>query len=138
MINRWFTGGEFRFLSWDFRNFSRGVVSYTNDIKVRVLGVDSRLLASGGAVQAKVAEQMAKGVSDLYGTQYALATTGVAGPGPADGKKQGTVFIAVKTPDSLKAVQYQFHGNREQIRMQSAEAAILLLLSEITAIKQEL
>ncbi|WP_353066489.1 CinA family protein [Arcanobacterium hippocoleae] len=66
--------------------FCGGAVTYTNEMKIKVLGVDSELLACGGAVQAEVAAQMASGVAKLYGTEFAIATTGVAGPGASAGK----------------------------------------------------
>lgn len=111
--------------------FRGGVVSYTNEIKARILGVDAQLLAAGGAVQAEVARQMAQGVANLYCTDYALATTGVAGPGSAEGKPQGTVFIGLLTPAGVNSVQYHFSGNREQIRGATVAAAISLLATQI-------
>lgn len=111
--------------------FNGGVVSYTNDVKSRILGVDSLLLATGGAVQASVAMQMATGVGKLLNANYALATTGVAGPGPADGKEAGTVFIGLKTLDGVKAHEYHFAGERAQVRQESVEKAISLLYREL-------
>ena len=110
-----------------------GVVSYTNEIKAQVLGVDAKLLAAGGAVQAEVAVQMAAGVANLCQTDYALATTGVAGPGPAAGKPQGTVFIGVCTPSGSVAAEYHFAGNREEVRESSVVAAISLLMRLINS-----
>jgi len=77
------------------RSFRGGVIAYAPDIKSAALGVDESLLASGGAVQAQVALQMAKGVCKQIHTEFGLATTGVAGPEPQDGQVPGTVFIAV-------------------------------------------
>ena len=79
-----------------------GVLAYASDLKAQVLGVDEGLLARAGAVDADVAEQMADGVRSLMGATYGLATTGVAGPDPADGKPVGTVYVAVAGPGSSR------------------------------------
>jgi len=72
-----------------------GVVSYATDVKAGVLGVDRALLAHVGAVDADVARQMAKAVRRVMGSDWGVATTGVAGPDPQDGAAVGTVFVAV-------------------------------------------
>src|SRR5689334_4106375 len=71
------------------------VVAYATELKAQVLGVDPDLLATGGAVQAEVARQMATGVCRVLGAEIGIATTGVAGPEPQDGHPVGTVFVAV-------------------------------------------
>ena len=71
------------------------VVAYATELKAQVLGVDPDLLATGGAVQAEVARQMATGVCRVLGADVGVATTGVAGPDPQDGHPVGTVFVAV-------------------------------------------
>jgi len=76
-----------------------GVVSYATDLKAGMLDVDAALLAAGGPVQAEVAAQMAVGVARSCGATWGLATTGVAGPGPADGHPAGTVHVAVAAAD---------------------------------------
>lgn len=75
-----------------------GVVAYATDLKTSVLGVDADLLAAGGPVQGEVAAQMAGGVARVCGATWGLATTGVAGPGPADGHPAGTAYVAVSPP----------------------------------------
>ena len=77
-----------------------GVVSYATDLKAGMLGVDAALLEAGGPVQAEVAAQMAVGVARVCGATWGLATTGVAGPGPADGHPAGTVHVAVAAADA--------------------------------------
>lgn len=116
--------------------FRGGIVSYTNEIKERILGVDSCLLAEGGPVQGNVALQMATGVAKLFGTDYALATTGVAGPGPADGKPQGTVYIAVKTPLNVRYEEFHFDGDRLSVREQSVQEALAALREDVFAVSQ--
>lgn len=78
-----------------------GVVSYASQVKASVLGVDSELLATRGAVDAEVAAQMAEGVCRVLGSHVGVATTGVAGPAPADGQPVGRVYLAVSLPGVL-------------------------------------
>lgn len=79
--------------------FLCGVVSYSNEAKIRVLGVDADTIARYGAVSEQVARQMAEGVRRVAGADYAIATTGIAGPtGGSAEKPVGTVWIAVATP----------------------------------------
>ena len=74
------------------------VTAYATELKAQVLGVDDARLASVGPVDAQVAQEMADGVAQLLGADVAVATTGVAGPGPADGHEAGTVYIAAIAP----------------------------------------
>lgn len=109
------------------------VVAYSTDLKASLLGVDQDLLARVGAVDADVAEQMAAGVRSLMGATYGLATTGVAGPDPADGKPVGTVFVAVVGPASSRATVLTLSGDRALIRQQSVLAVLALLADEVGA-----
>lgn len=72
-----------------------GVVSYATELKHQLLGVDADLLRLRGAVDPAVAAAMAFGVRERLGADYGVATTGVAGPDPQDGKAVGTVWVAV-------------------------------------------
>lgn len=110
-----------------------GVIAYATDIKARVLGVDEALLALAGSVDAEVAEQMASGVRSLMGATYGLATTGVAGPDPADGKPVGTVYVAVVGPGSSRVKALGLSGDRAGIRAQSVLAVLALLAEEMGA-----
>ncbi|MGE9695504.1 MULTISPECIES: CinA family protein [unclassified Streptomyces] len=78
--------------------FLGSVTAYETELKHRLLGVDSALLAREGAVHPEVAAQMAAGVRDALGADWGAATTGVAGPEPQDGKPVGTVYVAVAGP----------------------------------------
>ena len=110
-----------------------GVLAYAADLKTSVLGVDRELLAKVGAVDGDVAEQMAAGVRELMGTTYGLATTGVAGPDPADGNPVGTVYVAVVGPRSSRVKPLALTGDRAQIRAQSVLAVLQLLADEVAA-----
>jgi nicotinamide-nucleotide amidase len=113
-----------------------GVVSYATAVKASVLGVDAGLLHRGGAVQAEVAREMAEGVCRLLGSDWGVATTGVAGPDPQDGAAVGTVFVAVAGPGGAEAVQAHLGGDRGQIRAAAVSEALRLLRSRIEAMEE--
>ena len=92
------------------------VVAYAPRIKAQVLGVDAAHLERTGPVDREVALQMAHGVRRLLGADLGLATTGVAGPGPADGHPSGTVHIAVVAPWGQRHCELHLSGDRSQIR----------------------
>ncbi len=89
-----------------------GVVAYATELKAALLDVPAELLARHGAVHPDVAAAMAIGVRRRLGATYGAATTGVAGPGPAEGKPQGTVFVAVDGPAGPAGVGLQLAGDR--------------------------
>ena len=107
---------------------SGGVTTYQTHTKASVLGVDEGLLHTSGPVDPDVALQMAAGAARLFGSTYGVATTGVAGPGPAEGRPAGTVYVAVWSPARSNAVLYHFEGDRASVRAQAAEAALAELL----------
>jgi len=108
-----------------------GVLAYATDLKAQVLGVDRTLLARRGAVDADVAEQMARGVRSLMGATYGLATTGVAGPDEAEGKPVGTVYVAVAGPGSARVRALSLPGDRGEVRAHSVQAVLALLGEEL-------
>lgn len=92
------------------------VVSYSNDVKTGVLGVDPAAIAAEGAVSAPVVEQMAAGVARLCGADCAIATSGVAGPGGGTPDKPvGTVWICILTPAATVAWCSHFPGDRARV-----------------------
>ena len=111
------------------------VIAYDNSVKQQVLGVQVETLATDGAVSEACVRQMAEGVRRLLHTDYAIATSGIAGPtGGTPDKPVGTVWIAWATPKGTKAECCHFGGDRAQITAGAAMAAIgkllLLLKSE--------
>ena len=104
------------------------VVAYATRIKAQLLGVDAAHLELTGPVDRDVALQMAHGVRRLLGADLGLATTGVAGPGPADGHPAGTVHVAVVAPWGQRHRELHLSGDRSQIRratvMEVCELAI--------------
>lgn len=109
--------------------YKGGVISYTNEIKIALLGVSNAALEMYGAVSAPVAEQMAAGVRKLLNVDVAVSVTGLAGPdGDEFGNPVGTVYIGYH--DALRSVvqHHCFFGNRESVRLQTIEAALALIL----------
>lgn len=104
-----------------------GVISYAYEVKAQVLGVDAQLLAREGAVHPAVAVQMAVGAARVCGADYAVSTTGVAGPDPADGQPVGTVYIGVCSPGGSEVFERHYSGDRAQIRAVASADAIALL-----------
>ncbi|MFA4927646.1 MAG: competence/damage-inducible protein A [Patulibacter sp.] len=103
-----------------------GIVSYSNAVKMRVLGVDAEDLRDHGAVSAIVAQQMAQGALNRLGAKIAVSTTGIAGPGGgSDAKPVGTVYVAVETVDGLSLVRHvQMPGDRAAVRDRTVTAAL--------------
>ena len=109
--------------------FAGGVISYTNEVKHRVLGVPVEILERYGAVSAPVAKAMAEGARTVIGADAAVAVTGLAGPeGDEFGNPVGTVFIGYADENTACAREYHFTGDRAAVREQTIEAALELIL----------
>lgn len=110
-----------------------GVISYSNEVKHKVLGVPQEELDTYGAVSEEVAKSMAEGTRKLLGTTYGVSTTGIAGPGGGTATKPvGLVYIGVSGPNGTVAYRNDFIGDRESIRQSTAERALYLLYQAIT------
>ena len=108
--------------------FIEGVVTYSNDSKTRLLGVEPILLLEHGAVSAPVAEAMAEGVRNRADTDFALSITGIAGPdGGTEEKPVGTVFIAISSEAGTEHRRLKLPGDRNLIRWRATQAALDLL-----------
>ncbi|MEV7073025.1 CinA family protein [Streptomyces sp. NPDC091972] len=123
------------------RAFRGSVTAYATELKRELLGVDATLLDQRGAVDPQVAAQMAAGVRKALGADWGIATTGVAGPEPQDGKPVGTVFVAVEGPPAGaseaagggKVTALRLNGDRAEIRMESVRSVLALLLEELAS-----
>ena len=105
--------------------FVGGVVAYANEVKVDLLGVSAADLDMHGAVSDEVAQQMARGVRDRFGTTWGVSTTGIAGPsGGSEGKPVGLVFLGLAGPDGVSAARVVLPGDRAQVRSSAAMAAL--------------
>ncbi|MGN7380879.1 competence/damage-inducible protein A [Paenibacillus sp. SAFN-117] len=111
--------------------FSGSIVSYTNAVKETILQVPAGLLEgpeAPGAISKETAEAMAGKVRELLGTDYALSVTGIAGPGSAEGKSVGLVYIGLaERGKPTTVVEGRYSGTRELIKLRAAKAALYLL-----------
>ncbi len=108
--------------------FRGSVVAYHNEVKQQLLGVQSEDLIKSGAVSQPVVEQMAIGAKKALGTDYAISTSGIAGPdGGTDEKPVGTVWIAVSGPNKTVSQKFQFGNIRERNIIRSSEMALVML-----------
>jgi PncC family amidohydrolase len=116
--------------------FDRGIVSYSNEAKMEVLGVPEDLLREYGAVSEQVAKAMAEGVKTKSNVDIGIATTGIAGPtGGTKEKPVGLVYIAISTSKGTIVKRFQFSGDRLQNKESTCNAALQMLLDYLTSIR---
>lgn len=119
------------------RYFKGSVVSYATEAKVNVLGVSEDLIDQFSVVSAEVAAAMALNVKDILKTDYAIATTGNAGPLKGDSKAEiGTVFIALATPEGVITEEFNFGQPREKVIDRATIKSLEILQKEILKIVQ--
>ncbi len=105
--------------------FLGGVVSYSNTLKEKFLGVTPHTLEEFGAVSAETAMEMAAGIREYANSDLGVSITGIAGPGGGSQEKPvGLVYIGLATPKGTEANKFQFHGGRDSIRQLSVQAAL--------------
>jgi nicotinamide-nucleotide amidase len=103
----------------------RGVIVYSNQAKVDLLGVPAALIAERGAVSEPVAQAMASGVRERANVEIGVGITGIAGPGGgSDAKPVGTVAIAAAYGERVEVRTFHFMGGREQVKFQATQAAL--------------
>ena len=109
--------------------FECGIVSYSNDIKMKLLGVSDETLSAYGAVSEQTAKEMAIGALNVSGADIAIASTGVAGPGASERKPAGLSFVAVATKDLVHAekIETGHKNDREYNRYVTASRALNLV-----------
>lgn len=118
--------------------FLGGVIAYSNDLKVRFLDVSRETLQREGAVSEQTALEMARGARRATGSDYAIAITGVAGPGGgSDEKPVGTVWIGIAGPNTSYAQLFRLGKRREDTIHRSSRQALFQLLKTIRAENQE-
>ena len=108
--------------------FKGGIVAYWDEIKQKLLSVDSEDIKRHSVVSNEVAKQMAHGIKDKFNTDFAIATTGYAGP---NGENVGQVFIAVTSANNTIVKEYKFKGKRIEIVSKATYKALSLFLEEI-------
>jgi nicotinamide-nucleotide amidase len=108
--------------------FAGGFITYSNDLKISLLGVPPETIEQHGAVSRETAEAMATGARRRANSTYAISITGVAGPdGGTDEKPVGTVWVGIAGPDGTFAMNRRFLGDRARIRVFSTQMALDLL-----------
>lgn len=119
-------------LSGSSAYFLGGVMAYSNQLKVELLGVPLEVLAEHGAVSEECARAMAEGARRKLGASVAVATTGIAGPtGATPTKPVGLVWLAVATENGVFTLGKNFDGDREMVTRSSINEALALLLNTI-------
>lgn len=109
--------------------FEAGFVTYSNTQKTRQLQVPEHLFEEVGAVSREVVEAMVCGAQQASGARYAVAVSGVAGPGGGSSEKPvGTVWLAWASDENRFARRFQFSGDRQTVRERSVEAALVGLI----------
>ena len=112
--------------------FMCGIVSYSNDAKMKFLGVKPETLQQHGAVSAETAAEMCAGVARASGTNIGISTTGIAGPGGATPTKPvGTVYLGICINGEVKTRHLQLTGTRTEIRQQTTKTLLDDLKSAI-------
>ena len=108
--------------------FLGGIVAYSNQSKIRDIGVSENSIKNFTEVSKEVAVQMSEGISKKFNSDFSISTTGYAGP---TGKDIGKVFISVKTPKSTDVKELKLYGNREEITHQIINQSLQVLLDKI-------
>lgn len=109
--------------------FDRGIISYSNNAKIELLGVSEDILKEYGAVSEQVAKVMAEGVRTKSNVDIGIATTGIAGPtGGTNEKPVGLVYIGISTADNTVVKKFNFLGDRLQNKEETCNAALNMLL----------
>lgn len=108
--------------------FTGGIVAYDNEVKTKILGVSPDTLRDHGAVSEQTVKEMVKGLKKIMKSDYAIATTGIAGPeGGTDQKPVGTVWIAIAGPAKFIAQKFVFDNNRERNILRTSQTALQML-----------
>jgi PncC family amidohydrolase len=118
--------------------FLGGILSYSNEIKEKVLGVPREVLETVGAVSAECALAMAMGARKVIGASIGLSATGIAGPGGGSaGKPVGLVYVGIAADNYHRVERYVWSGDRIQNKRESAEAVLRLLLDYLAQLDEE-
>ena len=103
------------------------IVAYSTDIKIRELGVSPESISKFGVVSQEGVLQMADGIRSKFGSDWSIATTGVAGPGTSHGVAAGTVWIAILGPNTRESLLLSLAGDRDDVRRGAVESALATL-----------
>lgn len=104
--------------------FLGGITTYSDLSKSKLLEVSKRMITKHTAVSEEVAKEMAANARNLFKSDYAISTTGVAGPGKAYGKTAGTVWMAIASKKEVIAIELSISGDRATVRNATIESAL--------------
>ena len=104
--------------------FLGGITTYSDLSKSKLLEVSKKMITKHTAVSEEVAKEMAANVRNLFKSDYAISTTGVAGPGKAYGKTAGTVWMAIASKKEVIAIELSISGDRATVRNATIESAL--------------
>ena len=104
--------------------FLGGITTYSDLSKTKLLEVSKKLITKHTAVSEEVAKEMAANARNLFKSDYAISTTGVAGPGKAYGKTSGTVWMAIASKKEVIAIELSISGDRATVRNATIESAL--------------
>ena len=108
--------------------FLGGIIAYSNQIKIRDLGVSEESIQNFTEVSKEVAVQMSEGIAKKFNSDFSVSTTGYAGPTV---RNVGKIFVSVKTPKSTDVRELKIYGNREEITHQIINQSLQILLDKI-------
>jgi len=108
--------------------FKAGVVSYSAEMKIKILGVSSDIISSYGVVSEQTAREMAEKIRSLTDTNFSVSTTGNLGPDVLEGKEKGLVYIAVGKEGQTFVKELRLKGNREDNKEEAALEALSFLI----------
>lgn len=117
--------------------FKYGAVTYCNEAKHSVLGVSTETLDEHGAISAETAKEMAEGIRRVMKADIGVSVTGNAGPGAAENKPVGLVYIGVSSEKYSAVLENHFEGDRISVRAQAADAALILALEAAKKLAKE-
>lgn len=111
--------------------YKGGTICYSNEAKINVLGIDAQLIEEKNAVSEEVAKEMVKGIISLMNTDYAIATTGFAGPGTEAGIPVGTIWVACGSADDIRTMKLEDDNGREENLRNATVKALQLFVGFI-------
>ena len=117
--------------------FKYGAVTYCNEAKNIMLGVSTETLDEHGAISAETAKEMAEGIRKVMNADIGVSVTGNAGPGAAEEKPLGLVYIGVSSENYSAVLKNHFEGDRVSVREQAADSALLLAISAAEKIMED-
>lgn len=117
--------------------FKYGAVTYCNEAKHTILGVSTETLDEHGAISAETAREMSLGIRNVMNADIGISVTGNAGPGAAENKAVGLVYVGVSSKNYSAVLENHFEGDRISVREQAANAALELALAAAKKLSEE-